>query len=98
MLLGRIWPPRAERMTGPAGSLMLRSRCSAAFTAGWMGMRRPERRFAIALTTTSVSPTEPVASRTIDQSSFAISQARRPALTESSTIARSRTGNGERPA
>jgi hypothetical protein len=57
-------------------------------------MRRPPRFLAIASWIARISVTLPRASRAIDHSSRAISQARSPALTDNKIIARSRTGNG----
>src|ERR1700733_11794188 len=44
-LVGRKQPPRAERMTGPKGSLIRTKLRSAWRRSGCMGMRRPPRLF-----------------------------------------------------
>src|ERR1700722_7597302 len=81
-------------MTGPEGSLILSKLRSARRRSGCMGMRRPPRFLAIASWIARMSATLPRASRTIDHSSWAISQARSPALTDKRIITRSRAGNG----
>jgi hypothetical protein len=93
-LVGRKQPPRAERMTGPNGSLIRNKLRSAWRRSGCMGMRRPPRFLAIASWMARMSATLPRAARAIDHSSPAISQARRPALIDKRIITRSRAGNG----
>jgi hypothetical protein len=56
------------------------------------GMRRPEPRLAMALRISITSPISPLSVITIGHWSPAISQALRPALTDSSTMTASRFG------
>ena len=60
-----------------------------------MGIFRPDCFLAMPSRMVMVSPMQVRASSTIDQSSPAISAARKPALADSSTITRSRAGSCE---
>ena len=55
-----------------------------------MGTARPRRFFAMASRTSKIGPTRRVASSAMAQVRPAISQARKPAFTDSSTMTRSR--------
>src|ERR1019366_6225216 len=74
MLVGGMPTPRIERTTGPDGADVLLRATSARLRLGCIGMRRPPRFLAMASETARQSATRPRASRTIDQSSRAISQ------------------------
>jgi hypothetical protein len=81
----RLPPPEPETVeptvtNRPQGEVVMR-RISRILT------KRPPRFLAMESWTAIVPDTLPWASRTIDQSRLAISQARRPALTESRTMA-----------
>jgi len=87
--------PRYERIIGPMGSVVRSNRSRAWRSSGCVGTRRPPRFFAILSLTFIVPDTRPRGSRTIAQSSPAISHARNPALTDRSIITRSRSGVDE---
>src|SRR5579863_3198595 len=94
MLPGRMprGPPRSERITAPSAPVCRRSWTNARRKSGWSGMVRPLP-FLAALSCSSMRwPMRRSASSTIDQVSLAISTARRPALTESRIMTRSRCG------
>src|SRR4051812_30201972 len=92
MLFAVIGPPRSEQTIGPKRIVSSLSSIRARRRSQWIGIRRPERFLAIASQTLSDHPMLPLPSSTIDHSSPAISQARRPALTASSMMTRLRRG------
>lgn len=89
---GDIAPRRSLWTTGPAGFLPRASLLSARRRSGCIGIRRPEPYLDIAPGSSIRCPTLPGGSRTIAQSSRAISPDLNPALALSRTMTQSRRG------
>ena len=79
-------------MIGPVPVVTSRQAVRAARKVGLMGISRPLFFLAAQSRSSMTSPISPVGSRTMSQVSLAISPARSPALTDSSTISLSRMG------
>src|ERR1039457_4231089 len=84
MVTGVIGPPRSDRTTEPKPSVMPRQAASASARAAWTGINRPLFFLAAQVRSSMTAPMSHV--------SFAISPARRPALTDSNTMIRFRAG------
>jgi hypothetical protein len=92
MLSGVIGPPRSDVIKYSDGAWTCRHASRAAARSGWMGIDRPLHFFA-ASSRSSINPLIwPFASATMSQVKLAISLARSPALADSNTITRLRSG------
>ena len=92
MLSALILPPRSERTTGPPLASEDRSSIRAACKAAFKGIMRPLPFLAAWSRSSMWDATSPFGSIIISQVKFAISAARKPAFTESKTMALLRSG------
>src|SRR6266403_320864 len=92
MLSEVIAPPRSERTTGPVAAAMPRQSIIASRSSLCIGINLPLRFFAAWSRSSIAEQTAPVEPRSMSHVKLAISPARRPALAESRTITRLRSG------